>query len=630
MSALVEKLFGNGQLTEEVQGELRTILLQMRNERNTFERLVGEAQASLEQASGPAEAVAQSIAKLEERLHAVEQLAAKAAGLEATQRDVSARIDQAASQAESIEASLDPIRSDLEQTKHLLQDTTVLRSDLEPLLDLGKQLQTLKSDVLSLRDELSEAQQHVAGVRQQHEGVEQRSAAATERLASLEGQYSEMTVGLHAATQQLAQLQGTMQSVSTLAGQVPDLRRELDTLRALRDHVAQKVSELQQQRETIDYATSQGARLAELVQRIDRDIEAQQEKAKFLVRVEQDAAHLSAMHDQLRQQLDHLAERQRDEGRADEARHEEYQALQERMDGRIRDAISRFDFEQGRLETASAQIADLRQALAEVERRLDSVQETQEGIATLRNDLGQLSDRVVSMAIDLAPLDRYAERMVTVKGDIARAEQSAKEIGQRADELSGAIANADGQLSELRELSERTERQTRDLTELREYLSQLEQRIARWEAAEATVERAIDDATRRQATVDALRADLQRMLEAAKETTDAVRVITESHDEISDARRMIDVVLMEIQAVKDESARLDSRRKDLSEIDRQIARAEALLIDIGRSLETLHGQKGFLEDVMDTAGSLRFQSKQAEALIATLRDARQRLASGNG
>jgi chromosome segregation ATPase len=120
------------------------------------------------------------------------------------------------------------------------------------------------------------------------------------------------------------------------------------------------------------------------------------------------------------------------------------------------------------------------------------------------------------------------------------------------------------------------------------------------------------------------------MLQVAKETTDAVRVISESHDEVSDARRMIDVVLTEIQAVKDESARLESRRKDLTDVDRQIARAEALLIDIRTSLEVLNGQKAFLEDVMDTAGSLRFQSKQAEALIATLRDARQRLASGNG
>ena len=630
MTALVEKLFGNGHLSEEVQGELRTILLQMRNERNAFERAAGEAHSSMEQASQPLDAVTQSIAALEARLRAVEQLAANAAGLEAQQRSVSSRIDQAAHQAEGIEAALDPIRADLEQTKHLLQNTSSLRADLEPLLDLGGQLQAIRADVGTLRAELTEMQQGMAGVRQQHDTVEQRSLAATERLDSLEGMYSEMAVGLHAAEQRAVQLQYSMESASTLAEQVPDLRRELQTLRAMRDYISQKVSELEQQRETVDYATSQGTRLAELVQRIDRDLETQQEKARSFVRLEEDATRLSAVHDELCQQLDRLAERQREEARADDVRRQEFQALQELMDGRIRDTISRFEFEQGRLETASAQIADLRQAIAETEHRFAAMQETQERFAALRTDLGQLSDRVVSLAMDLAPLDSYAGRMVTVKSEIAQAEQSMKEVLRRTDELNGAIANADGQLTELRTLSERTEQQTRDLTALRDYLGQLEQRVAAWEAAEATVAQAIDDATRRQATVDALRADLQRMLEVAKETTDAVRVITDSHDEISDGRQLVDDVLTEIRTVKNESERLESRRRDLTGVEQQMAQAEALMIEIRTSLDTLHGQKAFLEQVMETAGSLRFQSKQAEALIATLRDARQRIGPANG
>jgi len=630
MSALVEKLFGNGHLSEEVQGELRTILLQMRNERNAFERLASDAQSTVEEASKPVDAMAQSITALEARLRAVEQLASKAAGLESQQRDVSSRIDQATHQAETIEAALDPIRADLEQTKHLLQNTTSLRADLEPLLDLGRQLQTIRADVGALRAELTEAQQSVAGVREQHETVEQRSAAATGRLDSLEGMYGEMTVGLQAAEQRVSQLQSTMDSVSTLADQVPDLRRELHTLRALRDYVSQKVSELEQQRETVDYATSQGTRLAELVQRIDRDLAAQHEKAKAFIRLEEDTARLSGVHDELSQQLDRLAERQREDARADEMRRSEFQALQELMDGRIRDTIRRFEFEQERLEAASTQIADLRQAIAEMERRFDALQETHQGVTVLRHELGQLSDRVVSLAMDLAPLDGYAGRMATVKSDLARAEQSVTDVARRTDELQGAIAQADGRLGELQELSERTEQQTRDLTALRDYLGTLEARVATWEAAEATVTQAIDDATRRQATVDALRTDLQRMLDVAKETTDAVRVITESHDEISDGRLLVDDVLGEIRRVKDESVRLESRRKDLIGIEQQIARAEALMIDIRASIDTLHGQKAFFEQVMETAGSLRFQSKQAEALIASLREARQRSGSVDG
>lgn len=630
MSALVEKFFGNGHLPEEVQGELRTILLQMRNERNAFERLATEAQSSIEKVSEPVDTAAQRIASLEERLRAVEQLAEKAGDLDGRQRQMAQRIDMTAQTATEIDEAVGPIRRDLEQTKALLENATTLRAELEPLLDLGGQLQALRSDVSALRDELSEAQQTMGSVRQQHDAVEQGGTAAVERLAALEDRYSEMAIGLQAAEQRVVQLQGSMDSVSTLAAQVPDVRHELNTLRALREYVAQKVAELEQQRETVDYATSQGTRLAELVGRIDRELEAQQEKARTLVKLEEDVTRLRAVHDEMSRELDRLAERQREDARADDARRQEFQALQELMDGRIRDTIGRFEFEQERLEAASTQIADLREAMADAERRFGSLQETQDDVVRLRHDLAKLSDRVASIAMDLAPLDSYAERMVTVKSDVAGAEQSMKEVARQATELREAIAGADGRLADVRELSEQTERQTRSLTELRDYVARLEQRVSAFERAEAAVSQAIEDAARRQATVDALRADFQRMLEVAKETADQVRIIMDSHDEITDGRRLVDDVLTEIRTVQREAERLEARRREASGIDEQIARAEALLIDIRTTLETLHEQKAFLEEVMETAGSLRFQSKQAEALIDTLRGARGRVQAATG
>jgi chromosome segregation ATPase len=630
MSALVGKLFGNGHLPEEVQGELRTILLQMRNERNAFEKLATDAQTTMEQASKPMDAVAQSVSQLEERLRAIEQIAAKAAGLEAQQRDMTTRLSEAGRQAEGIEAALDPIRSDLEQTKHLLQNSASLRSELEPLLEMGSQLQSLRSDVSALRDELREAQESMATVREQHEAVAQGGTDAVEQLSSLEDRYQEIAIGLQAAEQRATQLQGTMDSVSRLAAEVPDVRRELGTLKALRDYVAQKISELEQQRETVDYATSQGTRLAELVRRIDRDLEAQQESAKFVVKLEEDVARMRTAHKELSGQFEEIDAHTREAAQADEIRRQEFAALQELMDGKIRDAISRFEFEQERLNTASTQVADLRQALGEMESRFASVQEAQDAFAELRANLGQVTDRVVSMAMDLAPLDAYAERMVTVKSDIDRAEQSTKEIARRTAELHEAMASVDGMLAELQELSERTERQTRDLTQMRDYVAHFEQRVAKCEAAESAVSQAIDDAARRQSTVDALRADFQRMLQVAQETSDAVRVITESQDEISDGRRLVDDVLSEIRTVREESERLESRREGVAGIDEQIARAEALMIDIRTSLETLHEQKVFLDQVLETAGSLRFQGKQAEALIQDLRDARMRVQAANG
>ncbi len=630
-AAAAAKLFGNGQLPDEVRGQLRAILLQMRNERNAFERVAAKAQRSLEKACEPAVSIAPRLSDLderlgtiEERLRTVEQLALSVEQVEEQQRHLASRINLAQRDAESIETLLGPIRADLEETKPLLQNADQLRTDLEPLLELGGQVETLRTDVSALRQELDDARDSVGGILEQTETMEQRGTAAVERLETIESTFGTVSDGVRAADEQLTELKGSLEAVTTLAEQVPDLRRELNTLRALREYVGQKIAELEEQRDLVDYATNQGMRLAELVRRLDTDLEAQQENAKVLIRMEEDVSRLRAVHDELTGQLDRLADRQRESARTDEARRAEFKALHELMEGRIRDTISRFEFEQERLEAATTQIADLRTALSDAEGRFESLREAQQDVAVVRTELTHLNDRVASIAMDLAPLDRYVERMTTVKADIHRAEELVKEVAGRADGLHDSIASTDTKLAALRELGERTEQQTRDLTKLRDYLSQFEQRVARFEVAEAAVEQAIDDAARRQATVEVMRTDFNRMLQMAKETADQVRVIVESHDEIAEGRRLVDDVLSEIRAVMAASERLDARSREVEAIDDQVARAEAVIIDVRTTLESLHEQKAFLEQAMETAGSLRFQSKRAEALIESLREKNNR------
>ena len=50
---------------------------------------------------------------------------------------------------------------------------------------------------------------------------------------------------------------------------------------------------------------------------------------------------------------------------------------------------------------------------------------------------------------------------------------------------------------------------------------------------------------------------------------------------------------------------------------------EALLSDLQTTFETLHGQKALMDQVVEQAGSLEFHTRQAQALIATLREERE-------
>ena len=72
---------------------------------------------------------------------------------------------------------------------------------------------------------------------------------------------------------------------------------------------------------------------------------------------------------------------------------------------------------------------------------------------------------------------------------------------------------------------------------------------------------------------------------------------------------------------KSQSAPLEGRGKQFAEAERRMARLDALLIDLQSTFQTVLDQKEFLERVVETAGNLALQTMQAEAAIATLREA---------
>src|SRR3989442_13926347 len=65
------------------------------------------------------------------------------------------------------------------------------------------------------------------------------------------------------------------------------------------------------------------------------------------------------------------------------------------------------------------------------------------------------------------------------------------------------------------------------------------------------------------------------------------------------------------------------RKRQVEQAEERLGRVEALLADIQAGFEMLHGQKALMDQVIAQAGALEFHTKQAEALIATLREERE-------
>ena len=721
MQAVISRMFGNGSLPEEVRGELRTILLQLRNERHACETVAGEAKESLERAASltePVRRIEQSLAQLESRLQSVEQVASRVSTLSERAETLSGGQTEAGSQLTEFEGRLTTIRSDvaglqgeLSELRQLAREAGSIKPDMAQLHAFGEHLESLRVEAGACSGVIGQLRSDFTTVRDQQEEIRQRGVTTLSQLAEVEERYEHMNTGFRTIDERAAKLEGTVDALAELAAGVPDVRRELSTLKALADYVAQKVSEIEQQREAVDHATSQGERFAELLSRIDRDTKTQLENAKFLTRMQEDVSRLRAIHLDLLEQSETIATRQEEIAATDESRRQELTELRDGVCNEIRQAIDRFEFERQGLDTTTTQVADLRRGLVEMERRFRSLDEVTSTVTETQTAVAQLTERVGAIGAELAKLDVQAGRVSGVAAGIDRAERSIENLVERLDdvrepamtlldeaeerladlntdmqslearsrelqgfadrirvhareaeqressiertlarfdhlaalredaaakvdaltersqELTESLATTGEQLNQVQELCEQLDHKTVDLQKVSEDITQFEQRLAKWQATEAVVAHALDNATQRQATIDALKGEIHRMFEIAQETTDNVRAIAGAREELSDSRGTLEGIVAEISAVRQEAARLDARRRDIAEIDQQIARAEALMIDVGSTITTLHGQKAFLDQVIETAGSLRFQAKQAEALIAAMRDGQIRIAA---
>jgi len=189
--------------------------------------------------------------------------------------------------------------------------------------------------------------------------------------------------------------------------------------------------------------------------------------------------------------------------------------------------------------------------------------------------------------------------------------------------LTTNLGSVEQRATRLDTLSEELEDRSETLQFVEKRMAQFEDQLTRWQLSEAEVSRALKQLEGRQATVEGLQGDIKHMFEMAERTVEDARSIAIAHQEIERTRLEIETVLDRLHASDKVVAGLEERKRRIEQAEQRLARADALLIDIQSSLEALEGQKALVDYVVEKAGALTFQVKQAEALIDTLRDERE-------
>ena len=262
---------------------------------------------------------------------------------------------------------------------------------------------------------------------------------------------------------------------------------------------------------------------------------------------------------------------------------------------------------------AERRVADVDAAVAALEARAQNI----EGLAERTRALGQELDQRQTA------LDKATEHLEGASLLREQAAAAAQQLDERGGQLTAAVAAAGGRLSELGATLDELDSRAGSLRFAQKRMAQFEERLARWEAVESHLNRALEQVAQRQATLAGVQADVRRLFEVAERTADDVRSIAAAREQVTETRAMLENVLGLMGDVHDTASGLGHRQRQVEQAEERLGRVEGLLVDIQASFETLHGQRALIDQVIAQAGSLAFHTKQAEAIITTLREERE-------
>lgn len=636
-------------------------------------RTVEDAKRRLGTLKALGDYVSQKTAALQAQREAVEHAAARADHLEQAMRQIDAGVRQQQENAKTLGALQEHVVS-----LQALHEVVVQRSrEVEQIQrESDEQIRAVRADLGAARDEVRKTVERFEFENRGLESVNQRVADLRSALGDFETRFGGLSESRQVVAELASQTQDLTTQLRTLtsdvgrldeeARKVQALRRDLDEAGRTARDVGERVARVEEARPAVEAALrdvdqlrSTHALVKDALEQtriaasdLVRVRESQTETRTWLAGVEQSLAGLAERTDELRRMaptvefVQKQVQRVNESTSAIEARREFVDDLHRRM-GELATLGGTLDERgrelQGRMEAAEQRFVSLAAQAEEAERLGKSMAAVSSGLHQAGRDTEAIGKTVAALEARCESVEALAERTRALREEIEQRQRalaeateglkraselrqeaaaSAQDLDERTKRLTAALSSAERQATRVEALSTELEDRADNLRFVEKRLGEFEERLARWELVEQEIGRSLEQLAARQSTVDTLQADLERMFRTAEKTAVSVRTITGAQGEIEESRVLLENVMGRLREVREIASGLDDRRRQTTQAEERLARAEALLIDVRSSLEALHGQKAIVDQAVEKAGSLRFLLKQAEAMIEGLRDER--------
>src|SRR5437667_291871 len=437
---------------------------------------------------------------------------AKVNELKALHGDVLERSEQISGRHDEVQQADEELRARLATLRDEVQ-RTVQRFELE-----NQGLDAVSQRILGLRGgltdmetrfrSLEESSRTITDVRSKADGLATQLSAITESMAELEAQAErvravEANAGrlgetVEGMTQQVARLEKAKPAVEAALQDVASLRGTHEAVKGAIEEVQAAASEIARVRDSHAATKAWLASATDSVNALRGELAAVEEMKPTVEVVRAEADRLSQSMAQIearRQLVENLNTRLSELASLGGQLEERSRGLLDRMEGadeRFKTLAAHAE-EAGRieqlvpaaiatLEGAERRVADVGAAVSSLEARAQNL----EGLAERTRALGQ------ELELRQGALDKASEHLGAASQLREQAAAGVQQLEERTGQLTGALATAGARLTELTATLDELDSRAGGLRFAQKRMAQFEERLAKWEAVESHLNRALE------------------------------------------------------------------------------------------------------------------------------------------
>jgi DNA repair exonuclease SbcCD ATPase subunit len=465
---------------------------------------------------------------------------------------------------------------------------------------LSEQATGIGQEVIRLNDEL----RRVGSMRLEAERLVTIAGETAQRMQRID----ELTPRLDAVVDQLAGLQGTSEM---MADGLEQMRLAYEEMTRLREVHAETQAWLTQADGWTKKVQSQVNELSAMEPGVER-IRGEVEQVKAAM--EEIEARRSLVDDVQRR----LAEL----GSASAELKERTEGLRGRMEGaenRFVQLAKHADEAQRVSDLIGSVVASVQQA----EQRIGGVDDSVRALEARSQQLEELEERIRILGVEIeqrqGALDKATEHLAKASALRQEAADAAERLQQIARTIATQLTDADERSGLLVDVAANLEGRSTALKIVEKQLGKFESLLAKWDSAQSEAARGLEQTLARQGAVDALEHQVKHVFGLAEKAVADVQEISGARHDIDETRALLDATQAQFKATEETLKGFDARQRQLERAEQRLARAEALAIDVRSTVESLQAQRTLVDHVIERAGALSFQIKQAEALVDTLK-----------